>query len=77
MSKLKTFYTVPELARMAGIDPRTMRKLLAERGIQFVGESRKKMVALSEIEAKFPDFFRSQAIKGFYEKIIGGNGPVQ
>jgi AraC-like DNA-binding protein len=54
---IKPFYSLSELARVCGVQRRTLRKLFHREGIELLGSGKLAFVSLSEIERKLPTLF--------------------
>lgn len=52
MGELKLYYTVGELARMAGVTYPTMRRILDDSGVEYLMAGSQRRVPLSEILEK-------------------------
>jgi hypothetical protein len=72
--ELRAVYTVPTLARVAGVTHNRLRRLLRSEGVKFLRSGRVLLVPLSEIETKMPPLWRSlQAIEGLRIDARGGS----
>lgn len=58
-TELKAWYTVPELARMAGTTRDDMRRTLRRTGVTIRTEGRTGRVLLSELRRVAPDIWQS------------------
>jgi hypothetical protein len=69
---LRALYTVGDLARAAGVQPRRMGRILEQAGVSFVWSGRARLVSLSELERKVPPLW--EGIKAAYA-LGGGDEP--
>ena len=77
MSKTPRYFTVPQLARMAGISRFAMGRLLGSRGVKFTMNGRTRYVSLSEIETKLAEFGLSDRLGALIDRQHVAAGTVQ
>ena len=68
---MKAFYTIPELAELAGVSYKRMLRLLDAYGVEFFGEGRRnKLVPLSQIREKMKPMYDSFQMRERYQRIV-------
>jgi hypothetical protein len=57
--QLRPFYRVGELARLSGISPKRLRRMLRASGIVFRKAGRRRLIYLSDIRVRMPALWAS------------------
>jgi phage antirepressor YoqD-like protein len=73
--EVKALYGVPELAKMAGVSPPRMRRMLKRNGIKLQRNGRHLMVPLSEINEKMHWLKESLEVRDMVIDSMAGQMP--